>query len=190
MSSTTMTRTPDGSTGHQEHVPERPPNQGQRKGNHSELGLAAALLALGGMVVYDASQLESTAAQVGPVGPKAVPFAVGGLLLVTAALLAVDVLRGGRGESEAGEDVDLGHAADWPRLVLLVLVFVSASLAIPHVGFPIAGSAMFWGTAVVLGSRRWWLDPLIAVVVGFGSYLVFTSSLGIALPAGILQGVL
>lgn len=162
----------------------------ERKVDHAELGLSALLLGVGALVLYDASQLATTAAQVGPVGPKAVPFAVGGLLLLTSGLLAVDVLRGGHGEAEAGEDVDLEHGVDWRGLVLLVLVLLGTSLAIPYAGFPIAGTVLFWGAAVVLGSRRWLWDPPIAIAVGFGCYLVFTSSLGISLPAGVLQGVL
>jgi putative tricarboxylic transport membrane protein len=158
--------------------------------DHAELGLAALLLGVGALVVYDASRLSATLVQTGPVGPKAVPYTVGGMLMVTAVLLAVDVLRGGHGESEAGEDVDLEHGVDWPRLGLLVLLFLGASLAIPYAGFPLSGTALFWGATVVLGGRRWLWDPVIAAGVSFGSYLVFTHSLGIALPAGVLQGVL
>jgi len=170
--------------------PQRSAEPVERQVDRAELGLAAALLGIGALVVYDASRLTSTLVQTGPVGPKAVPYAVGGMLVVTSLLLAVDVLRGGHGEAESGEDVDLGHAVDWPRLCLLVLVFLGASLAIPYAGFPIAGAALFWGATVVLGGRRRLWDPLIAVGVACGSYLVFTQSLGIALPAGILQGVL
>ena len=158
--------------------------------DHAELGLAVLLVAVGGLVLYDASQLGTTLVQTGPIGPKAVPYAVGGMLLLTAALLTVDVLRGGHGEADIGEDIEFGHGADWPRLGLLVLVFLGSSLAIPYAGFPIAGTLLFWGSAVVLGSRRRRWDPVIAVVVAFGSHLMFTYSLGLALPAGILEGVL
>jgi putative tricarboxylic transport membrane protein len=170
--------------------PSGQPAPSGRSVDHAELGLSGLLVVVGVLVLYDASQLSTTAAQNGPVGPKAVPYAVGGLLLLTAVLLAVDVLRGGHGESESGEDVDLEHGVDWRGLGLLVLVFLGASLAIPYAGFPIAGAALFWGTTLVLGSRRWLWDAVVALTVGFGGYLVFTSSLGISLPAGVLQGVL
>jgi putative tricarboxylic transport membrane protein len=167
--------------------PTRPPG---RSVDYAELGLSVLLVAVGGLVLYDASQLGATLVQTGPIGPKAVPYAVGGMLLLTAVLLTVDVLRGGHGEAEGGEDIDLGQGADWPRLGLLVLVFLGSSLAIPYAGFPIAGTLLFWGSAVVLGSRRRLWDPVIAVVVAVGSYSVFTYSLGLALPAGVLEGVL
>jgi putative tricarboxylic transport membrane protein len=100
------------------------------------------------------------------------------------------VLRGGHGEAEGGEDIDLEHKVEWPRMGLLVLVFLGSSLAIPYAGFPIAGTLLFWGSAVLLGSRRRLWDPIIAAVVSFGSYMVFSYSLGIVLPAGLLEGVL
>ena len=169
---------------------QQPTGPPERRIDYAELGLSVLLVAVGGFVLYDASQLGSTLVETGPVGPKAVPYAVGGLLLVTAALLTIDVLRGGHGEAEGGEDIDLEHGVDWPRFGLLVLVFLASSLAIPYVGFPIAGALLFWGSSVVLGSRRRLWDPVIAVVVAFGSYLVFTYSLGIPLPAGLLAGVM
>jgi putative tricarboxylic transport membrane protein len=180
--STTATRGPSA-----HRTPTSPPG---RDVDYAELGLSVLLLAVGGLVLYDASQLGTTLVETGPIGPKAVPYAVGGMLLLTSALLTVDVLRGGHGEAEGGEDIDLEHGIDWPRMALLVLVFLSASLAIPYAGFPIAGTLLFWGSSVVLGSRRRLWDPVIAVAVAFGSHLVFTSSLGIVLPAGPLAGVL
>jgi putative tricarboxylic transport membrane protein len=168
----------------------RPAKAPGRDIDYAELGMSVLLVAVGGLVLYDASQLGATLVQTGPVGPKAVPYTVGGMLLLTAALLTVDVLRGGHGEAEGGEDVDLGHGVDWPRLGLLVLVLLGSSLAIPYAGFPIAGTLLFWGSAAALGSRRRLWDPVIAAVVAVSSYLVFTDSLGLALPAGVLEGVL
>lgn len=169
---------------------QRSPAPAERGVDHAELGLAAGLLCVGALVVYDASRLTTTLVETGPVGPKAVPYTVGGLLMVTSVLLAVDVIRGGRGEAETGEDIDLAADVDWSRLSLLVLVFLGASLAIPYAGFPISGAMLFWGATVVLGGRRWLWDPVVATGVAFGSYLVFTHSLGISLPAGVLDGVL
>jgi hypothetical protein len=72
--------------------------------DHSELGVCVLLLALGALVLTDALTMDVDITQRGPVGPKTVPIVVGIGLLVIAALLAVDVLRGGRGEAEGGED--------------------------------------------------------------------------------------
>lgn len=61
---------------------------------------------------------------------------VGAGLLVVAVLLAVDVLRGGRGESEGGEDVDLSEPSDWRTVLLLAGVFLAFAVLIGPVGFP------------------------------------------------------
>jgi len=79
---------------------------------HSELGVCVILLVLGALVLTDALTMDVDITQRGPVGPRTVPIAVGAGLLAVAVLLAVDVLRGGRGEAEGGEDVDLAEPAD------------------------------------------------------------------------------
>jgi putative tricarboxylic transport membrane protein len=100
------------------------------------------------------------------------------------------VLRGGHGEAETGEDVDLSHPSDWRTMLLLVAAFLANVALIDRVGFPISGAVLFWGAAYALGSRHWLRDPLIALVLSFLTYFIFAQGLGIGLPAGILEGVL
>ena len=157
---------------------------------HSELGVCALLLALGVLVLTDALTMDVDITQRGPVGPKTVPIVVGVGLLVIAALLAVDVLRGGRGEAEGGEDVDLSEPADWRTVLLLSGIFLGAAALIEPAGFPVAGALLFWGAAFALGSRRWDRDPLIAAVLSLITYVVFDKLLGVPLPGGPLMGVL
>ncbi|MEU0074960.1 tripartite tricarboxylate transporter TctB family protein [Streptomyces sp. NPDC006332] len=159
-------------------------------GEHSELGVCVLLLALGVLVLTDALTMDVDITQRGPVGPKTVPVVVGGGLLVIAALLAVDVLRGGRGQAETGEDIDLSEPADWRTVLLLTGVFLGAAVLIEPVGFPIAGALLFWGAAFALGSRRLDRDPLIAAVLSLVTYAVFNNLLGVPLPGGPLMGVL
>ncbi|MCT7355752.1 tripartite tricarboxylate transporter TctB family protein [Streptomyces sp. 15-116A] len=158
--------------------------------DHSELGVCALLLVLGVLVLTDALTMDVDIAQRGPVGPRTVPVVVGAGLLVVAALLAVDVLRGGRGQAETGEDVDLSEPADWRTVLLLAGVFLGAAVLIDPLGFPVAGALLFWGAAYALGSRRFDRDPLIAAVVSLVTYVVFNDLLGVPLPGGPLMGVL
>ncbi|MFD0758929.1 tripartite tricarboxylate transporter TctB family protein [Arthrobacter ulcerisalmonis] len=83
----------------------------------SELGVALLLGAAGVIVFLDASRLAITYSRTDPVGPKTLPYLVAGLLVVCAVFLAIDVLRGGKGEAEGGEDVDLEHPADWKTVI-------------------------------------------------------------------------
>ncbi|GGT16515.1 tripartite tricarboxylate transporter TctB family protein [Streptomyces chromofuscus] len=158
--------------------------------DHSELGVCALLLALGVLVLTDALTMDVDIAQRGPVGPKTVPIVVGAGLLLIAALLAVDVLRGGRGQAETGEDIDLSEPADGRTVLLLTGVFLGAAVLIEPLGFPVAGALLFWGAAFALGSRRLDRDPIIAAVLSLVTYAVFNNLLGVPLPGGPLMGVL
>ena len=156
----------------------------------SELGVAGFLAALGVLVLVDAARIPTDFTQRGPVGPAAVPVVVGVALLVLAVLLALDVLRGGHGEAETGEDIDLSHPSDWRTVLLLIGAFLANVVLIDRLGFPLSGAILFWGAAYALGSRHWLRDPVIALVLSFVTYLVFARGLGIGLPAGVLEGVL
>jgi putative tricarboxylic transport membrane protein len=161
-----------------------------REPGRSELVVALLLLALGALVLFDTAQLEPGLGQRGPIGPKAVPTVLGVLLLVTAVLLAVDVLRGGRGEPEGGEDVDLSHRADWRALLLICGAFLANIVLIERAGWPVSGAVLFYGCAYALGSRRYVRDGLIAVALSVGTWYLFAAGLGISLPVGILKGIL
>jgi putative tricarboxylic transport membrane protein len=162
----------------------------ERLRGRSELGVSLLLGGLGALVLVDASRIPTTFTQRGPVGPAAVPVVVGVALLVIAALLARDVLRGGHGEAEAGEDIDLSHPSDWRTVLLLVGAFLANVVLIDRIGFPISGAVLFWGAAYALGSRHLLRDPIIALALSVATYLVFSRGLGIGLPTGVLEGVL
>jgi putative tricarboxylic transport membrane protein len=158
--------------------------------DRSELGVSGVLVVLGVVVLVDALRIHTDFAQRGPVGPKAVPVVVGVGLLVVAVLLARDVLRGGRGEAEGGEDIDLAAPADWRTVLLLCGAFLANAALIGVVGFPISGAILFWGAAYALGSRHFVRDPLIAAGMSVATFLIFNNLLGVPLPGGPLMGVL
>ena len=112
------------------------------------------------------------------------------LLLVVSVFLAVDVLRGGRGEPEGGEDVELGGGTDWRTVGLLAVAFLANALLIEPLGWPLSGAILFWGSAFALGSRHHVRNVVLAVVLGVGSWYLFVLGLGISLPVGILKGIL
>ncbi|AXK37653.1 tripartite tricarboxylate transporter TctB family protein [Streptomyces armeniacus] len=156
----------------------------------SELGVCVLLLAVGVLVLTDAMTMDTSFAQRGPVGPKTVPYVVGAGLLAVAVLLAVDVLRGGRGEAEGGEDVDLDEPGDWRTVALLAGIFLANAALIGPIGFPASGALLFWGSAYALGSRNPGRDPLIAAVLSVFTFVVFNNLLGVPLPGGPLMEVL
>jgi putative tricarboxylic transport membrane protein len=163
---------------------------GIREEGRSELGVALFLGAIGLVVIISALLLPESRIARGPVGPAAVPIVVGGLLVVASIFLAIDVLRGGRGEPEGGEDVELGGGTDWRTIVLLAVAFLANALLIEPLGWPISGAILFWGSAFALGSKHYVRDAVLAVALGIGSWYLFVLGLNTSLPVGLLKGIL
>ncbi|MQA82179.1 MAG: hypothetical protein GEV10_27550 [Streptosporangiales bacterium] len=156
----------------------------------SELGVAVLLLGFGVLVLWDAAHISTNFTQRGPIGPTVVPILIGVLLLACAALLVYDVVRGGHGTSETGEDVDTGARSDWRTILILVATILVTIALVERAGWVIAGGLLFWGSSYALGSRHFVRDPLVAAVLAVLSFYLFDVGLGIDLPAGILQGIL
>lgn len=155
----------------------------------SELGVSALLLIVGLVVVVDSLLGSDASTSSDPLGPHALPLLVGALLVVLAVLLARDVLSGGQGEAEGGEDVDLTVPADKRTVLLLAGVLVATAALIPLLGWPLAGMGLFWGATYALGSRSVPRDPLIAAGVSLVTWILFDALLGVDLPGGPLMGV-
>lgn len=152
--------------------------------------MAALLGAVGMIVLIDAAGINSPYSQADPVGPRTLPYIVGGLLLICAVLLAVNVLRGGHGEAEGGEDVDLTHPTDWRTILSLLAFFILNIVLIDDAGWVISGTILFWGSAWSLGSRHYIRDGIVSLLLALGTFYGFYIGLGIRLPAGLLEGVL
>lgn len=156
----------------------------------SELGVAVLLGALALIVFLDTLALRNASLNVGVLGPRVVPFIVAAGLGMCAILLAVDVVRGGHGEPEQGEDVDVESRTNWVALVGLAVLILGAAVLIPVLGWPIAAALQFYGASLLLGSRHVIRAAIVAVVLSFAIFYAFVLGLGINLPAGILQGIL
>jgi len=161
-----------------------------RLAGRSELGVALLLGVVGVVVLVDAARIHAPYSQSDPVGPRTVPFLVAALLLVCAVGLAVNVLRGGHGEAEEGEDVDLTAPTEWRVVLPLVGTFVANVLLIDVLGWVISGAVLFWGSSWALGSRHPVRDAVISLALPLATFYGFYLALGVLLPAGVLEGVL
>ncbi|PRY57120.1 putative tricarboxylic transport membrane protein [Knoellia remsis] len=162
----------------------------QRVRDRAQLGLCAALAGLGVLILVDASRIGQATSSNDPLGPRAVPLFLGVALLLVSGLYLLDVLRGGRGEEEEGEDVDLDSRADWRTLGLLAFFFLLNAVTIDRLGWVISGSILFWGSAFALGNRHHIRGLVIGVALALVTFYGFAIGLGVNLPAGILQGIL
>jgi putative tricarboxylic transport membrane protein len=155
----------------------------------AQYGLAAGIVIAGAYVIYDATTLHKGFADQ-PVQPYAVPYVVGAALVFLGVLLAFATAKGDVAEAEEGEDVDLTQGSDWTTVGKLVAVFTLNLALISWLGWAITGALLFAGTAHVLGARSIVRSLAIGVVLSVGSWYGFYSGLGLAIPAGILDGVL
>ena len=162
----------------------------QAGGDRAQYGLCAALALLGALLLFDASRLGHATSSNDPLGPRPVPFIIGALLIVTAIAYAVDVARGGMGQAEEGEDVDLTSRADWKTIGLLAAAFVLNALLIEPLGWVISGTILFTGSAFALGNRHHIRGVLFGLGLALATFYGFAIGLGVNLPAGILQGIL
>jgi len=160
-----------------------------RNRNLAEYGVCVFLVVAGSVVLIDALRLSNSTG-VDPLGPKPVPVFVGGLMIVLAAVLAVAVSRGSRGVAEEGEDIDLSVRVDIKTVALLLAVFIANIALIDLLGWVISGGLLFYGSAIVLGSRHFIRDLAISAAMSLGTFYGFAIGLGVGLPAGILQGIL
>jgi putative tricarboxylic transport membrane protein len=162
----------------------------ERSVDRAQYLVCVVLVAVGAFIIYDALNIPGGFAKVDPVGPKLFPMIIGVGLLLMAAVLAIAIPRGSRGEADAGEDIDPDMPSDWRTVGLLVAIFIATILLVMPLGWAITGALMFAACATVLGSRHYVRNIVIGAVLSVTSFYAFYSGLGIPLPAGILDGIL
>lgn len=120
-------------------------------------------------------------------GPRFVPVIVGGVGLVLALALALEVLR--RPEPVADPTPEKYRTySDFVALAWVIGGFLAGALLLPVLGWILAGALLFWCTAHGFGSRRPAFDILISLFLSSVVYLIFGTALDVALPSGIVGG--
>lgn len=143
-------------------------------------GLVAALGLVG---VWGGLTLETPPNATRP-GPGAFPLAIGVLLLVAAACMAVVNLRN-RGRAGTG----LGWFEARPVLLILAGLVVHTAL-LEILGWLIAGALLFWIVAYAFGARSYLRDAVVALSMSAAVQVGFSLGLGLVLPGGFLGMVL
>jgi putative tricarboxylic transport membrane protein len=155
-----------------------------------EFLLALAVILFGILVIWQTTQIRLTPAY-SLVGPRVIPYIVGGGLVVLGAWLAFEALTGrGAGVSTESEDVDPTLPTDWRTVGLLALALLAYLLLLEPAGFIVASVVLFAGAAFAMGSRRYVRDIVAGVVMATVLYVGFTRGLDLQLPAGVLEGLL
>lgn len=159
-----------------------------RGGDPAQYGVCGFLALIGILVIMDTGQVWGGAND--RVGPRLLPMLLGALLLLVALIYAIDVARGGRGQPEAGDDVDPSTPIDWLTVLMLIAALDLNAVLIDRLGWVISGTLLFWVTSFSLGSRHHVRDLAIAVTLALVTFYGFAVGLVVNLPAGVLQGIL
>ncbi|MEU6784499.1 tripartite tricarboxylate transporter TctB family protein [Nonomuraea angiospora] len=154
-----------------------------------ELGLAVVVLGLGVLVVIGTLDVSAAASQLG-IGPRFFPMLVGGAMVLIGLFYVADVIRGGHGDPEESEDVDVEAPTDWRSVGLVSGIFLAFTALLNVLGWIIGASLLFFGLSLALGAEHKTRTAVISVVVGLATYLLFVKGLGVALPGGLLAGVI
>ena len=156
----------------------------------AELGVAALLGVLAIIVAWDAAHIKKLSINAGVMGPQVVPYIIAVGLGLCAIALTVEVMRGGAAEAEDGEDIDLSQGAHWPTVFGLAGVIAAYTFTLDFLGYVIASALLFYGSALLLGSKRYLWALVIGALLAVGTFYGFVLGLGIPLPAGLLTGIL
>src|SRR5262245_18612563 len=150
------------------------PAHDTRRVDIAGLVIAALLLALAGIVFWDASSLQIGSAY--GVGPKAMPMVVAAML---AALAVGNLVMTLRGELPEREDADV-------KAIILILGGLAVLIALIGLGggFIVSTAVLFAATSAAFGRRAVLVDLLIGLVLGLVIFLLFDKLLTLSLPAG------
>ena len=152
-----------------------------------ELLLAIAVTLFGVAVVWQTTLIRITPAS-SRVGPRVIPYIVGGGLILLGLWLAAEAVTGrATRPTTDSEDADPALPTDWPTVGMLVASLVVYLLLIERAGFVIASALLFFGATFAMGSRRIVRDLAIGFALSLTIYLVFTRALDLRLPVGVLN---
>jgi putative tricarboxylic transport membrane protein len=146
----------------------------------AELVIGLALLALAGVIVFDAQRLEPGSMY--GVGPSVAPMIVAGGLVLLGILTVLAAWRP-RAADDAAES-----AIDWAAVADIMGVLVGfVVLIILDPGFVFASTVLFGGTAWAFGRRTPVVDGMIGFALALVIYGVFTKLLTLSLPEGAID---
>jgi putative tricarboxylic transport membrane protein len=159
------------------------------QGTKSELTFVGSLFALGLLVFWDTARSEPPAFNL-TVSPKVFPYAIALFLMGLCAVLFVRILRGDVATPEGLNPGDPIEKSDYKTFAIVLASLFAYLLLVERAGFIIAAFVTFFGITVAFENKK----PIRAVIFGFifilVIYISFTKFLNVALPAGILKGIL
>lgn len=134
--------------------------------------LGLAVMVLGGICLYSASQLPATA-QYAAVGPGMALMGVGAGLMVLGVLLLIQIAKGERFEPDGAENVDASQPMDKKAFFTALTAVLLPALIIEIAGLPLTAMLSFTLVALALGSRTIVKNLIYGFILGSASWFMF-----------------
>ena len=150
-----------------------------------ELAISLGLVALGSFVIYETQNIAETQGYA-QIGPRLFPYLIGVGLALCGAVLGWEALSGG------WRHVPLDDAhlrPDWMAFAVISAGVILHMVIIGWAGFILASILLFVLVARGFGSRKSVRDAIIATILAFVVFFLFTKGLGLTLPKGPFEGV-
>lgn len=149
----------------------------KRRPQGAALLIAAALIAIAAVLIWDASRLNSVGGY-SPVGPATVPITIGIALIILGVWTVIESMRGNFPQPERQ---DLGLVG-W-----VVAGLAGQMLLLTTAGFSIATAVLFAFTARAFGKTNLAFNLAVGFACAFVIYLIFAGLLQLSLPAGPIE---
>ena len=120
-----------------------------------------------------------------PVGPKAVPIAIGVALATASLALAIRGFVWGRSRRDAASG-DEAPPQDLRKLGVVALMLLGYILIFVPLGYAISTFLFMLAVTTYLDHEHWMRNLVYAVVFSVVVYSIFVYVFGVQLPAGVL----
>ena len=147
------------------------------------LGLGIA--ALGAFLLYETTEIR-VAPVYAKVGPRVIPYLVGGLTAALGLMLAWQSWRAMQAAAPAPAGENPEDRTDWLPIGAIAVGLIQQILLFEPLGFMPTAAVLFFCVAYGFGSRRYLRDAVIAIALAAVAYVGFVHVLGLHLPAGTL----
>ena len=159
------------------------------QGAKSELTFVGSLFALGLLVFWDTARSEPPAFNL-TISPKIFTYAIALFLMGLCAVLFIRILRGDVATPEGLNPGDPIEKSDYKTFSIVLASLFAYLLLIERAGFIVAAFVTFFGITVAFDNKKPARAAILGSIFVLVIYISFTRFLNVALPAGILEGIL
>ena len=153
---------------------DRGPTETERRPDWAALSIAAFLVIIAGVIVWDMMRLPPPG-RYDPLGASGFPYMVAGGLVILAVGLVWDALRGNFPARERQDFV--------PMLFVIGGLVLQMALLKP-LGFSVATGLMFDAVAYGFGEKRVFISIPAGLILSAGVWAIFARLLKLTLPEG------